>query len=271
MFPPSTPAASSRDRMSADPAGPTGRRPVPPYTAGRILTVWAGAVVPMGLLAWVVAPAVAPAFGGGATGLAKALLTCLTVGLAWQFVLVMTLVQREQGSLRWSVLRDALWLHGPEHPRTHRPHRRAWWWLVPLVIGFGAEQFVPSPPPVTGRDLGTFLDSPAGRTMFHGAWGWFAVVALLVILNTVLGEELLFRGFLLPRMGTAFGRADWVVNGLLFALYHVHTPWAIPGALLDTVMLSWPSRRFRSAWFGIVVHSAQSLVILAVVLALVLR
>jgi uncharacterized protein len=31
----------------------------------------------------------------------------------------------------------------------------------------------------------------------------------------VLGEELPFRGFLLPRMRGAFGRTDWIVNGVL--------------------------------------------------------
>jgi membrane protease YdiL (CAAX protease family) len=37
------------------------------------------------------------------------------------------------------------------------------------------------------------------------------------LFNTVLGEELLFRG-LLPRIQGAFGLWDWVANGLLFAV-----------------------------------------------------
>ena len=52
---------------------------------------------------------------------------------------------------------------------------------------------------------------------------------------TILGEELLFRGYLLPRMNGAFGRGDWVVNGLLFTVYHLHVPWAMPATLLDIV------------------------------------
>ena len=53
--------------------------------------------------------------------------------------------------------------------------------------------------------------------------------------TTVLGEELLFRGYLLPRMNGAFGRGDWVANGLLFTVYHLHVPWAMPATLLDIV------------------------------------
>ena len=45
----------------------------------------------------------------------------LTVGLVWQFVLVMVLVHREQGSLRWTVVKQALWLREPQSPRTGRP------------------------------------------------------------------------------------------------------------------------------------------------------
>jgi membrane protease YdiL (CAAX protease family) len=99
---------------------------------------------------------------------------------------------------------------------------------------------------------------------------WFAAIALLVVFNTVLGEELLFRGLLLPRM-QAFGRADWVANGILFAVYHLHMPWAIPTVLVDTFALAYPSRRYRSALIGIAVHSAQTVVVLALGLSLALR
>ena len=120
------------------------------------------------------------------------------------------------------------------------------------------------------RDMGTFIGSHAGKAFLHGNWGWFALIVALGLFNTVLGEELLFRGFLLPRMTNAFGRRDWVANGVLFAGYHLHMPWAIPTALLDTFILAYPSKRYRSAWIGIAVHSAQTVVITATVLALVL-
>lgn len=45
----------------------------------------------------------------------------------------------------------------------------------------------------------------------------------------------------------------------------------IPTALLDSVALALPSRRYRSAWLGIIVHSVQSVLIVGATLALVLR
>jgi uncharacterized protein len=71
-------------------------------------------------------------------------------------------------------------------------------------------------------------------------------------------------------MKGAFGRWDWVANGVLFAVYHLHQPWDIPTALVDIIALSYPSRRFQSAWMGIIVHSTQSVTVIIVVLTLVL-
>ena len=93
----------------------------------------------------------------------------------------------------------------------------------------------------------------------------------MFLFNTVLGEELLSRGLLLPRMRGAFGRADWIVNGALMGLYHLHQPWSIPSGVLAGVFLfAYPTRRFRSAWMGIIVHSAQSITFAAITLTIVI-
>jgi uncharacterized protein len=241
---------------------------IPQYTTRQVLAVWAAAALPMAALAWFAAPWLAHRVAGPAA-LSRMLMVTLTVGLAWQFLLVLILVRRERGRLSLPVVRASLWVQAPRNPRTGRPSRRLWWMLLPLVVGFAAEEFVPALPAPAARDLGLFLDSEVGRQVLSGRWDWFALIVGLMILNTVLGEELLFRGLLLPRMQRAFGRWDWVVNGLLFSAYHLHMPWAIPGALLDTFTLAWPARRYRSAIVPIVVHSAQTVFFLPFVVAAV--
>jgi hypothetical protein len=47
-------------------------------------------------------------------------------------------------------------------------------------------------------------------------------------------------------------------------------PWVIPATLLDTFILAYPTKRYRSAWIGIAVHSAQSVVLAVIGLTLVL-
>jgi uncharacterized protein len=239
------------------------------YSLARILAVWAAAAVPMGVLAWIVAPWLRDQLGGDEP-LAQALLICITAGLIWQFVLVLILTRRELGGLQWSRVRDALWLRRPRDPKTGRVGGRVWWWVLLFIFIFALEGALPAIPGPSVRDFADFLDSDRGEDFFRGAWGWYAVVVVLAVFNTVLGEELLFRGLLLPRMRGVFGRGDFVANGVLFALYHLHTPWVIPATLVDIFALAYPTRRFQSAWMGIIVHSAQSVVLIIVVLTLVL-
>lgn len=230
---------------------------IPQYRLPSIAAVWAAAALPMAALAWIVAPRLAAAMTGEAA-FAATLILCLTAGLVWQFVLVLILVGVEQRTLRWPVVREALWLRSPRSPRTGRTGGVVWLVIVPFALLFAGKQFLPGLPTPDSRDFGAFLGSGTGQAFLDGAWGWFAVIVTMAIFNTVLGEELLFRGFLLPRMNRAFGAGDWLANGVLFALYHLHVPWTIPLHLLDAVALAYPTKRYRSAWIGIIVHSGQS-------------
>jgi uncharacterized protein len=248
----------------------TGRAHLPQYSLRQILSIWAAAALPMALLAWVAAPLLADHLSGPGA-LSRALIMTLTVGMVWQFVLVIFLVAREQGTLRWSVLKDALWLRAPRSPHSGRRGGRIWLVVPALAVAFAVEQLVPGPSNPAARDLGDFLGSHVGHTLLAGSWGWFALLAAMFVFNTVLGEELLFRGLLLPRMNGVFGRRDWVANGVLFAVYHLHVPWVIPATLLDTFIIAYPAKRYRSALIGIAVHSAQSVFFLVLVFSFVLK
>ncbi len=234
-----------------------------------IVAVWAAAALPMAAGSWLIGPRLAASLEP--FGLVKALILSLTAGLIWQFVLVMALVRREQGTLRWSAVRAALWLQAPRSPATGRSGGRLWLLALPLILAFAVESLVLPGLPVPGsRNLDLVLSSAAGRAWLHGAWGWYAVVLVMAVFNTVLGEELLFRGYLLPRMQRRFGRWAWLGNGVAFAAYHLHVPWVIPTALVDSVVLALPSHRYRSAWLGIIVHSSQSVFLAILFLFLIL-
>jgi CAAX protease family protein len=223
----------------------------------------------MAVLAWVVVPAVAGP--GGTTGFTVALIWALTIGLVWQFVLSVGLVAIEQRSLRFRVLRQALWLIQPTTPRGRRSGL-LWLWLIPLIVGYVLVELIPFTgfPEVASHSFPAFLASTTGRTLLEGNWGLLGLITVMFTFNTFLGEELLFRGVLLPRMRGAFGRLDWLVNGLLFGAYHLHQPWSmLSGAIEGTVLLAYPTKRLHSAWIGIIVHSAQSVFLLAILVALV--
>jgi hypothetical protein len=56
---------------------------------------------------------------------------------------------------------------------------------------------------------------------------------------------------------------------VLFGTYHLHQPWSIPGSMLDGMIMSYPTRRWRSAWPGVLVHSVQSVFLAVLQLTLV--
>ena len=68
-----------------------------------------------------------------------------------------------------------------------------------------------------------------------------------------MAEELYFRGYLLPRMTRLRGWAP-AVNSVLFALYHLWTPWQIVSRAVfyfPTVYAVW---RKRNIFIAIWVH-----------------
>ena len=253
---------------------------IPQYSLGKVLLVWVAAAAPMAILEWLVVPALSR----GSASPTFVHLAVLTIGLIWQFVLVVILLRREGTPWNWSAIRQRLWIRQPSSPKDGRTDRRLWWWLVPVVILTGLYEFKVggaidrlwvsvfpglSEPP--GASLGAALATPEARAQLVGAWGLFWLFIVQAVFNTVIGEELLFRGLLLPRMAGAFGKWDWAANGILFGFYHWHKPWILLSAALEAVFLfALPSRRFRSAWFGIIAHSGQSVYFAFLLLGLVL-
>jgi membrane protease YdiL (CAAX protease family) len=99
----------------------------------------------------------------------------------------------------------------------------------------------------------------------------FALSALIALLSPIT-EELFFRGLLLPRMRKVCGRWDWVVNGTIFTVWHLHEPWIMPTTLLTGIFgQAYPAKRFRSIWISIAAHTLPSFLIIGVILSLVLK
>lgn len=254
------------------------------YSLGRILGIWALAAAPMAVLSWIIYPAVSPDASVDPLGAGAARILALTAGLVWQFALTLMIVWREEGDLRWATLKRRLRLNPPRDPATGATRRRLWLWIIPFLAASVAWDVAAMPhaeklwlalfpflaePPGYGFEV--IFESPELLARLAGAW-WFAgLFAVSAVFNTVLGEEFLFRGVLLPRMEGAFGRWAWVANGALFALYHVHQPWVIGGNVVSGILfLALPAWRFRSTWPAIIIHSAQSVFFLVLVVAVVL-
>ena len=101
---------------------------------------------------------------------------------------------------------------------------------------------------------------------------WTAVLILTgsAIVAGVL-EEAYFRGFLLPRMPAALGRTGPAAHTILFALYHVWTPWLAPTRILGILPLTYITLHIRSILPATVAHITLNLIDVILILAVVMR
>jgi membrane protease YdiL (CAAX protease family) len=256
------------------------------YSLTKILGIWALAALPMGILSWIVFPALSPDYVSDPLGAGVTRISLLTIGLVWLFVLSMIIVRQEEGNLRWETVKRRLRLNAPRDPMTGETRRRLWLWLILFLIAtviwelaltsyfdglwVSIFPFFAEPP---GYSMAAVFQSPEILQRLVGAWWFLGLYVFQAIFNNILGEEFLFRGVLLPKMEGVFGRWNWAANGVLFGFYHIHQPWGMVGSVISGALLyALPSWRFRSSWMGIIVHSAQgvyfSFLILGVVLGL---
>ena len=140
-----------------------------------------------------------------------------------------------------------------EHLRMKGLHTADARWVIGGLIGMAVAsavligiarvldpRFLPIPP---------FMEVPSGN-LFWIFLGWIP----LFVCN-ILGEELLWRGYLLPRQELVFGKSAWLVNALLWLLYHwsINLP-AMVGIVPTTLIVPWIVQRRQNTWVGILIH-----------------
>ncbi len=235
------------------------------YSLRKILAIWVAVAAPMGLIMWWIMPAfIAP--DGHFPALTAFIL--LTAGLVWQFIVAAFLLVREVKPFTWRNVRRRLWLTTPRHPRSGRPQKRLLWWALPIaaallvvddlgLLEFLNEWFIDAFPAVAAPEYGVIQNM--ARPEVVGQWWILGVLAVTIVFNYLLGEELIFRGVLLPKMNGVFGRWDVIANGVLFATYHLHLLWGIPSQILTDWAYAWGMKRYRSYWVSVIVHGVDAL------------
>jgi hypothetical protein len=245
------------------------------YTTGKILRLWAVATLPLALLGWGVAPVLA-----ARAPLAAPILYWLlmSAGMGWVCFVAFWIIRREEGDLSRQTLSQRLWLNGPRSPRTDQPQARLLWWLLPcLLIAFlglalqlalmalvhsvWSFQFPHARWSLLWPAYANLLELVSPQ--YAALWWLGAGVMGLWFVSSLVAEETLFRGVLLPKMQGAFGRKDWMANGFLYAAFSIFQPWMIPVRVLDAFAIVWPVRRFRSLPMGIIVRGFSTAGLLA--------
>ncbi len=92
-----------------------------------------------------------------------------------------------------------------------------------------------------------------------GNWGWAVLVLLLFFFN-IFGEELYWRGVLLPRQELVNGRYTWVIHGIFWNLFHLpFYPWYVISGLPFALAISFVAQKTRNTWTSILLHALANM------------
>jgi membrane protease YdiL (CAAX protease family) len=87
-----------------------------------------------------------------------------------------------------------------------------------------------------------------------GNYGFVVLYIVIGFVFNIVGEEVYYRGYLLPRMRGAFGKWDWVANGVLFTLKHVYQRWLYPGILVGGLSFAFAAGPLASLPLAMAYH-----------------
>jgi len=91
----------------------------------------------------------------------------------------------------------------------------------------------------------------------------------MLFLN-IFGEELWWRGYILPRQEKVHGRWTWAIHGLLWLLWHVaFLPWQAFALLPICLFIPYVAQRRQNTWPAVIIH-LQNGIVLLLILAMVL-
>lgn len=88
----------------------------------------------------------------------------------------------------------------------------------------------------------------------HGNW-LFLIVTILLHTFGLITEELLWRGFILPRQEVKWGKYAWIINGLFWAyLTHMVLKWSYLAFLPSMLITPFIAQRTKSTLVSLLVH-----------------
>jgi membrane protease YdiL (CAAX protease family) len=102
-----------------------------------------------------------------------------------------------------------------------------------------------------------------------GNWEILALFCLQLFFN-IAGEELWWRGYILPRQELTFGRWAWLVHGLLWWVFHAFKWWDLVTVLPLVLLLSYVAQRTKNNWIPTIAHLLANLLLVLLMAAGVL-
>lgn len=110
-------------------------------------------------------------------------------------------------------------------------------------------------------------DAFVGGTI-RGNWRALFLYFLMLFFN-IVGEEVLWRGYILPRQEQQHGRWAWLIHGLMWCGFHFFKWWDLLNLLPICLIIAYVSQRTGRNWPAFIAHYAINGIGFLLALALV--
>ena len=235
---------------------------VPQFGFGRILLMFAWPAVWYTLLIYVFGRLFIP---DGSTTPTWYLLLAIALGSGAELAAGLILLKSEGYRISLDALRNRIHFNWPKG-------RKAWTWaVVVLILGMSLSMAmsplnarlasVPgfTPPEWWSAASNPTIEINGAADVFpdirlEGNYLFVVLYFAIGLVFNIFGEEIYYRGYLLPRMRGVFGRWDWIANGVLFTLKHVYQRWMYPGILVGSLCFAFAAGPLGSLPLAMIYH-----------------
>ena len=140
------------------------------------------------------------------------------------------------------------WASFSQRMRLSKMTGRIWLWTIGSTLLFGVLALLINPLALTiYKAIG--YSTPDMTSGVMKAW-----MHVIVLFFNIVGEELWWRGYIQPRQELTHGKLAWLVNGTLWAFFHLFKWWAVPFMLITCQIIPFVAQKTRNTWPGIVNH-----------------
>ena len=96
----------------------------------------------------------------------------------------------------------------------------------------------------------------------HGKW---LLILSIIIFHPIgqIGEEFMWRGYILPRQEQNYGTWAWLVNGLMWAyILHFFLRWNFIAFLPSMLITPFIAQKTKNTWVAVIVHAVPNMILL---------
>ena len=85
---------------------------------------------------------------------------------------------------------------------------------------------------------------------------WILLIWFPYWILNIMGEEILWRGTILPRQEIVFGRFTWLLHGIFWGIFHIGFGWQLLLILLPIFFVqSYVVQKRKNSWTGVIIHA----------------